>query len=213
MNIGYIQNFTIAQCQAQASAQPVVGVDIRDNNKYTLRYINGNCWMTQNLRIASGTVLTSTYSNVSSSYTIPTTPLEGSTPSDTEGQTQYSDDPTIGAWYNFCAASAGTMCDASWRLPDTAPYDICPRGWRLPTEAEWNSIFGDKSSSQVIAFSPVYGGWYSDGSIDSFYLNTYGRWWSSTVGFGADYNYFSSQLEEVMGIQDLGYYVRCIRSS
>ena len=213
VNIGYIQNFTSAQCQAQASAQPVVGVDIRDNNKYTLRYINGNCWMTQNLRIASGTVLTSTYSNVSSSYTIPTTPLEGSTPSDTEGQTQYSDDPTIGAWYNFCAASAGTMCDASWRLPDTAPYDICPRGWRLPTEAEWNSIFGDKSSSQVIAFSPVYGGWYSDGSIDSFYLNTYGRWWSSTVGFGADYNYFSSQLEEVMGIQDLGYYVRCIRSS
>lgn len=208
-DVTYMQDLTATQCSGSSDGAIATLKDRRDNNSYTIAKINGNCWMTQNLRIASGTVLTSTYSNVSSRYTIPATPLKGSTPSDTEGQTQYSDDPTIGAWYNFCAASAGTGCVAGLR--ETITYDICPKGWRLPTEAEWNSIFGDSSSSQVVAFSPVYGGYYNDGALRN--VSTGGRWWSSTAGFGADYNRFSGQLEDVMGIQDWGYYVRCIRSS
>ncbi len=39
----------------------------------------------------------------------------------------------IGAFYNYCAASAGSYCYASGTATGNAEYDICPSGWRLPT--------------------------------------------------------------------------------
>lgn len=198
VNIGYIQNFTSAQCQAQASAQPVIGVDIRDNNKYTLRYINGNCWMTQNLRIAGGTTLTSTYSNVISNYTMPTASIDDNEPSYTEGQIQYSGNDISGYRYNLCAASAGTNCQSS--SSSDATYDICPKGWHLPTYDEFDSITG---TSYTSAFSPVSP-----------------PWWSSTAN--SKYNQYALTFREndaelviVNGYQNKlnGYYVRCIKSN
>ena len=198
VNIGYIQNFTSAQCQAQASAQPVIGVDIRDNNKYTLRYINGNCWMTQNLRIAGGTTLTSTYSNVVSNYTMPTASIDDNEPSYTEGQIQYSGNDISGYRYNLCAASAGTNCQSPSSSDTT--YDICPKGWHLPTYDEFDSITG---TSYTSAFSPVSP-----------------PWWSSTAN--SKYNQYAltfrendAELDIVNGYQNKleGYYVRCIKSN
>lgn len=46
-----MQGFTHSDCQLQASSDNVTLVDVRDNNTYTVRYINGACWMTQNLRL------------------------------------------------------------------------------------------------------------------------------------------------------------------
>ena len=54
-----MQGFTAADCQAQASSSKVTLKDARDNNSYTVRYINGNCWMTRNLRLSGGRTLTS----------------------------------------------------------------------------------------------------------------------------------------------------------
>ena len=152
--VGYIQDFTNSQCSSLASTSDVTVRDRRDNNTYTVRYINGNCWMTQNLRIAGGTTLTSTYSNVSSSYTIPTTDLT-SGDSYTDGRIHNSGNTTTGYWYNFCAASAGTNCSSSNSSNTT--YDICPKGWRLPTRDEFSGITG---TSYISAFSPVTGGYY-----------------------------------------------------
>ena len=195
--IPFIQDFTLAQCQSQASSSSVTVVDSRDGSDYTVRYINGNCWMTQNLRIAGGTTLTSTYSNVSSSYTIPTTPLEGTSYSYTAGQVQDSGNTTTGYWYNFCAASAGTNCQSSTQYDTT--YDICPKGWRLPTNSEFSTITG---TSYISAFSPVTGRGY---------------WWSSTVynsssQYCLNYN-GSSNLRTSFNGRGFGNYVRCIRSS
>lgn len=208
LEVGPIQNFTNAQCQSLASDTEVVATDLRDNNQYTLRYINGNCWMTQNLRIAGGTTLTSTYSNVSSNYTIPTTDLTTGN-SYTEGRIHNSGNTTTGYWYNFCAASAGTNCQDSTKYDTT--YDICPKGWRLPTYNEFSGITG---TSYISAFSPVTGGNYYNGSLNN---TSGGDWWSSTASYGhhQDYlHYYGSSLSTSNGGNKYyGLYVRCIRSS
>ena len=201
VNIGYLQNFTNAQCQAQASLQPVMGVDIRDNNSYTLRYINGNCWMTQNLRLAGGTTLTAATSNVASSYTIPTTDLTTGD-SNTEGMIHDSGNATNGYWYNFCAASAGTMCSDS--SSGQAPYDICPKGWRLPTMNEFRNII-----SYMDIFSPVSGGYYTNGRSNE---RNRGLWRASSGNQGLDYNSSSGRLSSYSFFESRGVYIRCIRS-
>ena len=203
-----MQGFTVSDCQASASSSNVTLRDLRDNNSYTVRYINGNCWMTQNLRLAGGTTLTSTYSNVSSSYTytIPTTPLEGSNPSDTAGQVQDSGNVDNGYWYNFCAASAGTNCQDSEKYDTT--YDICPKGRRLPTNSEINTIRG---TSYISAFSPITGG----GDCGQYNPED-GYWWSSTA-YDSGYQYVilydGSSLYGSSDDRTIGFYVRCIRSS
>lgn len=208
LEVGPIQNFTNAQCQSLASDTEVVATDLRDNNQYTLRYINGNCWMTQNLRIAGGTTLTSTYSNVSSSYTIPTTDLTTGDNSYTQGEIHDSGNTTTGYWYNFCAASAGTNCNYE---TTTTTYDICPKGWRLPTKTEFDGING---TSYISAFSPVTGGFYGYGSL---VYTSYGYWWSSTAYDSSDQYrlyYDGSSLDTGRNYNKYtGYYVRCIRSS
>ncbi|MBO7132333.1 InlB B-repeat-containing protein [Candidatus Saccharibacteria bacterium] len=49
----YIQDFTLAQCQAEASSRYVELADKRDGKKYDVRYINGRCWMTSDLLYGS----------------------------------------------------------------------------------------------------------------------------------------------------------------
>ena len=163
--------------------------------------------MTQNLRLAGGTTLTSTYSNVSSSYTIPTTDLTSGN-SYTNGRIHNSGNTTKGYWYNFCAASAGTNCQNSTQYDTT--YDICPKGWRLPTYNEFRGITG---TSYISAFSPVTGGYYGEGSLNS---TSDGHWWSSTaLNRNSQYIpfYDGSSLGTGGNNKNLGYYVRCIRSS
>ena len=79
-NVQYMQNFTKDQCQSLASDANYTVVDSRDGSDYTVRYINGACWMTQNLRLSSTTesgssrVLTSADSNVTSELDVPQHP-------------------------------------------------------------------------------------------------------------------------------------------
>lgn len=208
-DVTYMQDLTAAQCSGSSDGATATLKDRRDNNSYTIAKINGNCWMTQNLRLAGGTTLTSTYSNVSSSYTIPTTDLTSGN-SYTDGRIHNSGNITTGYWYNFCAASAGTNCSSSNSSNTT--YDICPKGWRLPTKTEFDGITG---TSYISAFSPVTGGHYRNGSLSS---TSYGYWWSSTA-YHSFYQYTlyynGSSLgtsSGSYGTKDLGFYVRCIRS-
>ena len=205
----YMQDLTAAQCSGSSDGATATLKDRRDNNSYTIAKINGNCWMTQNLRIAGGTTLTSTYSNVSSSYTIPTTDLTSGN-SYTDGRIHNSGNSTYGYWYNFCAASAGTNCQDSTKYDTT--YDICPKGWRLPTRSEFSGITG---TSYISAFSPITGGYYIGGSLSN--IST-GFWWSATA-FASNNQYNlryngNSLYTSISGSgNDFGFYVRCIRSS
>ena len=207
----YIQDFTNAQCQSLASDNNFTVVDKRDGNDYTVRYINGACWMTQNLRIAGGTTVTSADSNVSSSYTIPTTDL---TTGDSfyEGRVHNSGNTIDGYWYNLCAASAGSTCTDS--IDFDSDVDICPKGWSLPTLSEIDGI-----TDYASAFSPVFSGYYENGSL--YDAGSDGYWWSSTGGafdmqnvLRGYYSYYGDyNLSSLYNPKYYGHSVRCIRSS
>ena len=205
--ITYIQDFTNSQCQSLASDADFTVVDKRDGSNYTVRYINGACWMTQNLRLAGGTALTTSDSNVTRNYTLPTTPLDGSGASYTVPQTTISSNTSYGGYYNYCAASAGTVCSSS--LAQDATQDICPKGWRLPTINEMNGI-----TSYVSAFSPVGSGYYRSGSL--YATGSVGYWWSATANSGTRQYYLgygSGSLNTDSDGKTIGFSVRCIRSS
>ena len=216
LDVGPIQNYTSAQCAAQASTTEVAATDSRGgvDNVYSLRYINGTCWMTQNLRIASGTQLTSADSNLpdGSTYTIPSADLALGN-SYTEGrvhagQASNGESATdIGYWYNYCAASAGQVCSQTQM---DATQDICPKGWRLPTHDEQSSI---TDSTYLSAFAPVTGGLYSFGTLND---TGNGFWWSSTA-YDSSRQYYllysGSSLNTNTNVKLLGISVRCIRSS
>ena len=202
-----IQDFTNAQCQSLASNNNYTVYDERDGSDYTVRYINGACWMTQNLRLSGGRTLTSADSNVASSWSFPSTPLVGSSYSYTAPQVTISSNTSYGGYYNFCAASAGTNCQTSSTVNTT--YDICPKGWRLPTLNEMSGITGYAS-----AFSPVLSGSYIDGTL--YNTGSYGNWWSATAY--NSYNQYSlgyngSSLDTSVSNKRSGFSVRCIRSS
>ena len=213
--ITYIQDLTLTECQAKASDSNLTVIDSRDNNDYTVRYINGACWMTQNLRLSGGRTLTPEDSNVSSNWEFPNNSIKrGETnyigDSYTEAGSTISDNTSYGGYYNYCAASAGTVCDSSLFLDAT--QDICPKGWRLPPLYWIEDIAGDVS--RFTFFSPVHSGMYSSGSISD--VGTYGRWWSA-----ADYSrlqqyhllYYYSHHDFATGGANLtsGLSIRCIR--
>ena len=206
-----MQDFTLDQCQVFASEQEYTVIDSRDNNSYTVRYINGNCWMTQNLRLAGGITLTSADSNVASNWSFPNNSLSSSGTNyigNTYTTAGYVVDSTYGGYYNYCAASAGTVCSQTMQ---DATYDICPKGWRLPTQSEFAGITGYSS-----AFSPVYSGRYYGGSLSN--TGSFGYWWSSTAyGNGSQYYlgyYVSGSLGTSGGNRkNYGFSVRCVRSS
>ena len=164
--------------------------------------------MTQNLRLPGGTKLTPADSNVTQDYTLPSSSTSGFN-SYTVANMYNGTDTTYGAYYNFCAASAGTVCSTS-SAPD-ATQDICPKGWRLPTYSE---VWPITATTHVSAFSPVLSGNYYNGSLRN--VGTYGNWWSATAYNNASQYYLryaGSSLDTDANTKYFGYSVRCIRSS
>lgn len=205
-DVTYMQDLTAAQCSGSSDGATATLRDRRDNNTYTIAKINGNCWMTQNLRLSGGRTLTSTDSNVASSWYFPNTSLT-SGDSYTDAYSTISSNTSYGGYYNFCAASAGTSCQTSTTTNTT--YDICPAGWRLPTRIEQSGI-----ASYSSAFSPVYSGYYVNGSLVNTGFDGY--WWSSTARSSRNQyrlHYSSGSLNTDYYGKRGGSSVRCVRSS
>ena len=129
-------------------------IDIRDNNVYTIKKINGDCWMTQNLRFLGNTgsaankmVMTSSTSNGANT----TLDLYSLNSSDAGNFGAYADrcdstngynnacvydsgSETTGVWYNYYAASAGNIStDNNQTAVSASGPSVCPAGWHLPT--------------------------------------------------------------------------------
>ena len=219
---GYVQSFTGTASYCSTSGTLT---DRRDDQKYTVRKINGKWWMTRNLAIGcngSGTSygssvssksLTSTYSNVSSSWSTPMALLSTPANSDSPGgftTAAMQCSSTYGAWYNYKAATAGTISGSS--NTTNATYDICPKRWRLFTSSESDGLISAIGSSPS-NFKPVAGGHYVGGATMS---NKYGLWWSSTSYSGTyriRLTYTPSKTLE-SGAYDRynGSFVRCIHT-
>ncbi len=173
-----MQTYTASQCQANASSQAVTLEDSRDGKSYRTRYINGVCTMIDNLAIGKGQAMTPSNTNIASNWTMPQTDLTTGDNSYTQAEI-HEGSGDQGNWYNYCAATAGTICTSS--NSTNATYDICPKGWRLPTHDEQTSIAGSTgwSTTNVTAFNAVAAGFYYNGSL--YNSGSYGLWWSSTA--------------------------------
>ena len=206
-----MQTFTANMCEAQASDAPVTLTDARDGSTYTVRYLQGACWMTQNLRLTD--TVSSEYSNFSTNSTF--NPCVGDlTAGDSydEARCHDSGSTETGVWYNYASASAGTITGSS---NDTlATEDICPAGWHLPSydtakpAGSVNSLLDLPIKSY---FSPVTGGYYPYGSP---YDTDYGYWWSSVARNDMTryhLNYGGSSLNTSYSNRRSGLYIRCVR--
>lgn len=204
---------------------PTVATDVRDGEQYTIvKFDDGNCWMTQNLRYQGDTVgststttswvMKSATSNISEDTTMTMADLTAGNSYDVaeyhvatsdqvpSGASYTAED--MGVWYNYAAASAMTITGSSNENPQT--YDICPKGWRLPTNSEQSGI-----TSYSSAYSPVAGGTYYSGTLGGSTGNGY--WWSSTSGgMAARYYLYWNGSSLITGNAGLfsGFYVRCI---
>ena len=212
-----MQEMTSTICANAEVGTTATLTDTRDSNTYTVAKLpDGNCWMTQNLRLSSTTedgssrILTSADSNVTRNWTFPTGSLTSGN-SYTEARSTISTDPEhaleYGGYYNYCAASAGTVCNDT--TAQDATQDICPKGWRLPTLNETEGI-----TNHTSAFSPAYSGLYVSGSLNN--TGSYGFWWSATA-FDSSRQYYlvynSGSLNTSYSSKVNGLSVRCIRAS
>ena len=147
-------------------------IDRRDESDYTVRKINGLVWMTQNLRLVSS--VTSEYSDFSTNSTFD--PCFGSlvgtlasANSSVESRCRYSGDEIYGTYYNYYAASAGTITTSEV----DATESICPSGWKMPSLNDANGVI-----DYMAEFSPVSKGWYYL-SGNNYHGEDRSYWWIS----------------------------------
>lgn len=212
----------------------IILTDTRDNNKYQVTKINGEIWMTQNLRF-TGTTLTPETSNVVTNRTLNDYSLDSNdasyaghceSNSNSYNNTCLKDsgDTVTGVWYNFAFATAGTIIGGSNKLND-AVEDICPAGWRLPTGpnttngTDINKLFNNTVSGYqttpdlIAAFNADGRGYYYNGSRESVSMSR----WLGSINMG-NYNatpnvieYYNSQLNgSASNNGSAGYFIRCI---
>lgn len=223
---------TMQQMTQQICSNSKVGdiktlMDTRDNNTYTVRkHEDGNCWMTQNLRLAGEKTLTPADSDVKSNYTLPASGINGFDSTNYyANQMYYANDTTNGAYYSFTAATAGTG-DASLTSGE-APSSVCPKGWKLPPNAGNGSytafvttagITNDAAGSTKIRSAP-YSFPYAGGVWDSAlnYPGFNGYYWSRTVSSANNtYGlYFSSVgVDSIYSLDRCnGFSIRCVAVS
>ncbi len=143
---GTLQTWTGCNSLTQPSVNVAVSnksnvtalTDNRDNRVYVVaRLADGNCYMTDNLKLGLSDISTDlTSSNTNLSTTISAATFNGwrtttTTATATAAAVEHLD--TLYRKnvvnYNYCAATANTMCvDTS---TTNAAYDICPKGWKM----------------------------------------------------------------------------------
>ena len=192
-NIGGIS--TMQEMTAEICRNSDIGAaknlrDTRDGSEYSIRkHEDGNCWMTQNLRIVNKTI-TPADSDVTANYTIPASSLSGFSSSNYyANQVYYANNTTNGAYYSWTAATAGT--GTSSVTSGDAPSSVCPKGWKLPPNSGKGSytnftsaagIANNADGSNKIRSAPYnfpYAGNVYDGSLSGVGSN--GLCWSRTA--------------------------------
>ncbi|MBQ3263872.1 hypothetical protein IJH06_02070 [Candidatus Saccharibacteria bacterium] len=197
ISLSAIQNLPSSECTTTATDV----IDNRDNQVYTIqRLADGRCWMMTNLNLGATDLTTDlTSSNTNLSDTITASTFNGwkktsGTGTYTSGEfisvsgTDSTSGTAYGTLYNYCAASAGTICTSS--NSNNASSDLCPAGWRLPTsnfEGEFATLYGNVSYNTYDKMrASVANGGAAFALAGYFYKSTptgqgsYGAYWSST---------------------------------
>lgn len=233
-NIDNMQDITPGIVANTADNTTKVLKDTRDNQTYNVTKINGQLWMTDNLRLGRDDTnpdtttieLTPADSNVNENRTITAYDLvtygdsgaNGYCYGDTNGGKGFSNpcihskdttsgNDTIGVWYNYVAATAGTITGNS--NSTDATESICPKGWQLPSHADNQALVSAIGSSPTV-FNPVYGGDYANGALNLG--TTRGFWWAATAYNNQRHHYlvYGSNLTASANLRHMGVYVRCV---
>ena len=225
----YLQNLNSASC----SSTPKIAYDKRDEQAYYIGRLNdGNCWLMDDLRLGAETIvetLSSQNTNMPEGATITLTEPSAISKYDTpeiytgnagNAVTHYGNTSGLaGVYYNFCAASVGTVCSPS--SPQGADYDICPAGWRLPTggsNGEIKQLYASYNS-KVVNINPGWGiafsGWYDANARQYKDYNSGVAFWSSTPYNNINKTYpvriTSNSIDYTTGyLENNGLNVRCL---
>ena len=226
-----IQNIAPSNCTTTASRAR----DNRDNHVYTIqRLADGKCWMMENLDLGRTELtadLTSSNTNLTNTVTASTfNSWKKTTGSNTYTASEfisseggdYTAGTPYGTLYNYCAASAGTICANSNK--NDATSDLCPAGWRLPTggnSGEFQALYdlADYNTNAKMRAPIASGGavFALAGSFSSSIpggWNSSGQYWSSTRY--NDYNTYvlrlntSSVYPDDYYTRNGGFAIRCV---
>ena len=122
-----------------------------------------------------------------------------------------STDTNYGAYYNYCAASAGEVCNNSTKADATR--SICPAGWKLPTQAQLNAV---PSKDSHFTAAAGLAGFYAGGTLSR--AGSGGYWWGSTANSATNqYNLNYNKDNDNWNVNNNNKYngnsVRCVRAS
>ena len=217
---GTMQDFN--PCSTIANGATGTLTDTRDSKTYSVaKLADGKFWMTSNLNLAGGTVLSSDKSDVPSAsyYTLPastaitsgTSVASGQFSSDsgeyvfnTGNNTTTCDSSTpCNSYYSWLTATAGGKDTSGTAVTGdgyNAAYSICPKGWRLPTATtegvsrDSGGYTGGDFYQMILAVtgqSSLANGYYE--STSNFYNNA-GP--GTTPGFLLAGNYYNSTFSD-----------------
>ena len=227
----YLQNLSYSTCTTTAQT----AYDNRDEQAYTIqRLADGRCWMITNLNLGATDLTTDlTSSNTNLSTTVTASTFNGwkkssGTASYTSAEfipvsgTDSTSGTAYGTLYNYCAASAGTICTSS--NSSDASYDLCPAGWRLPTSntgGEFATLYANASyNTNAKMRASVANGGAAFALAGYFYNSTptnqgsHGYYWSSTRYGNTSMYYLYLNTSNVVpsdySNRRYGYSIRCI---
>jgi len=234
--ISNMQDMTSQICDNSNIGETATLKDTRDNNTYNVRkHEDGNCWMTQNLRLIGPKTLTPADSDVKSNYALAAS-INGKTSTSTGNTSDFSNKKSMtdqsfyrtdtlaanGVYYSWYSATAST---GSSNSSGNAPSSLCPRGWKLPPSSGNGSYanfltaanIGNSSSGVSKLTSTPYkfrlAGYVIDGTLR--YDTTESRYWTS-------YNssippafslYTDNYIAADTNYNYLGFFVRCVATS
>jgi uncharacterized protein (TIGR02145 family) len=117
-------------------------IDTRDDNTYNVsKLADGQCWMTQNLRIINKTITMADSDMNYASFTIPNTNWSTTSDKYTQPSVYNTNNTNYGVYYNYAAATAGEIrAPRKNNTVQTSSYSICPRGWRIPGTRDYSAL-------------------------------------------------------------------------
>ena len=225
----YLQRVTLASCPDTAT----IAIDQRDDKEYLIKKMaDGKCWMLDNLRLNPNDLIEDlTFANtnmpVDSTFKLP---AAGFTSSYAEPKIDVSKENVvqatfeegsgkIGIYYNYCAATAGTLCSDDSTAKAT--HDICPAGWRIPdgtkSTGEYKKLYvaySSKPANLISAFAVPMTGYFDAATLTIKNPTTITYIWSDTA-YNRNKSYSlslgpKSGNPEFGGLRSNGFPVRCV---